>query len=668
MSDQPRASMTMGPWPHTVAGAWLNPYTLVNLPRNPRIRYTRKSTDDEGRQVASHEQQYAECDKLWGPLPEACERLWFRDDKSGTTFDRPAFKEMVEFCLANPQRGGSRGLIEIYDHSRWGRPVRKDGRGRIVGVDIRAFYRPTYRLEEAGWEVVFSTGEKTEDELAAFLKEGMQIYMAGKKSEDLSREVRRGRFHWLRKGRWVGGPPPFPAKRVHPDTKQDLPPGTRAANGGSLLAPDLEKLPHWLRAAEMVLGGMSLIAIAEMFNRLGVPNYYRGRTKDGRVPRWTYQHVRKILTNRALIAELHHTSEDPATGELRTEVIAAAWEPIVPRDLFQAVQEKLVQSAHRAGRRRSRDGVSSYVIPLLCARCGTALYGVDTPRKDGGENRRYRHQNAAAPIRRDSQQRIIEAGCRAWQVDAGEIEAAIRDLIAAQRGSPDFKRHVDEVLTGREGLEEALGQRVEAASVAVARIKAQQQEAVRLKIAGGNAGLSDQLFFETLQALEVQEQEATRMLEEAEAAIAGAECTRSRARKRIDETTALLERWDNGDVADRMAIINWWVDAALVDFTESSSPPASRRRRGAHTGQRSAQRHLIVFLASLPDGGMMLDLEPSRSGQITVGPRTWELVTVRTTHPLQSPEESGTSRSPNGWAGCGRNCRSRRARFSGCRR
>src|SRR4028119_1345841 len=109
----------------------------VQLPAAPRIRYTRKSTEQADKQVASHEQQYNECDRNFGPVPDGCRDLWFRDDKSGTTFKRPAFMRMVEFCMSHPQADGARGRIEVYDHSRWGRPVKKDDRGKIVGVDIK---------------------------------------------------------------------------------------------------------------------------------------------------------------------------------------------------------------------------------------------------------------------------------------------------------------------------------------------------------------------------------------------------------------------------------------------------------------------------------------------------------------------------------------------------
>ncbi|MEW5929210.1 MAG: recombinase family protein [Gemmatimonadota bacterium] len=615
----------------------------------PRIRYTRKSTEQADRQVASHEQQYDECDKHFGPVPEEFRNLWFRDDKSGTTFNRPAFRQMIDYCLANPQSGGARGRIEVYDHSRWGRSVRKDERGKIASVDPKGFYRWVYRLEDAGWDVAFTTESKSDDPLAHFLKEGIEVFIAGQKSQNLSREVRRGRLDWLRKGRWMGGPPPFPAKRIHPETGQLLP-GTRAYNGGSLLAVDETKLPNWIRAAEMVLEGASLVAVAADFEQRGVPNYYTGRTKDGRLPRWTAQHIRKILTNAALVGKLHYEHDNEDTGEVRVEVIDAQWEPLVPVDLFNAVQRKLETDTTKV-RRRTRKGVSSYAVPAMCARCGVYLAGTDLRQPDGTVHRRYRHISPRVnSLRREVRDRMVEAGCQTWVVDADEVENAVLELIASERGSPEFRQRIEQMLATGDEFAGAQQRRLEDARKEVARIEAAQERTMQLMTSGRGEGISDELFLRNLKTLQDQHAAAVGEYEEAAAMQEGSAARRASILERLDETDAVLRRWRSGDVGSRRAILDWWVDAVLIDFEKTArKPKGSVQRRSKNVGQRSARKKLVVFLATLPgeDIGMQVELRGSRGDTRQVGHREWDLVEVRTTLPPQPSEEPGTWRSPS---------------------
>jgi hypothetical protein len=63
-----------------------------------RIRYVRKSTENSERQVASHDQQIAAMDQKWGVV----DPIWYwRDSASGTSFDRPAYKDLLDFCMQN---------------------------------------------------------------------------------------------------------------------------------------------------------------------------------------------------------------------------------------------------------------------------------------------------------------------------------------------------------------------------------------------------------------------------------------------------------------------------------------------------------------------------------------------------------------------------------------
>lgn len=648
----------------------------IKLPAGPRIRYTRKSTEEADRQVASHDQQAKECDKHFGEIPTAMvdalgDGYWFRDDKSGTTFDRPAFKRMIDFCLAHPQ-GALRGAIEVYDHSRWGRPVKKDKRGRIVGVDIKAFYRFMYRLEDAGWDIVFTTGEKNEDELAAFLKEGIEIYIAGQKSANLSREVTRGKLDWMEKGRWLGGPPPFPAKRVHPETGTFLPPGVRAYNGGSVLAVDEERLPHWLRAADQFLKGWSPQKIAEDFNSRGVPNYMTGRTRDGRRPSWSNVHITKILTNRALIGEIVYDYLDPDTDEVKTQTFKAAWEPIVPVDTFNAVQKRFEERSTGSRGPRRKSAQLDYITPLVCGHCGTFFMGTDTKRKDGSTLRRYRHQiiETGSTAAREAKR---AAGCRAWQVDADEIEEAIKDLIVQQRMSPGFMGRLREMLADREEFAGATDQRVAEAKADVARVEKAQQEALRLKLMGQEAGLSDEMFVQQLKQLQEDHKRAIAAYEEALDFQKSAVHSQESVWEMFNETQAIVDRWEEGNVDERRALFSWWVDGATIRFedaTPDTRGKAKHERADKGTlGQRSSKRKLYVFLSTVPTFGLEVEMSPAHwnAGGDFPGVRKWEQVEVRMSPQGQWSEGSETSTGRIESAVDDHNAHSRTAHCGGCR-
>src|SRR5436190_4658609 len=94
-----------------------------------RLRYTRKSTESEERQVASHEQQAGAADDLWGPIPE---QWWWKDSCSGVSFDRPAFNDLLDYCRENPQTKANPGLLDMYDPSRFGRILDEEGQPDIM--------------------------------------------------------------------------------------------------------------------------------------------------------------------------------------------------------------------------------------------------------------------------------------------------------------------------------------------------------------------------------------------------------------------------------------------------------------------------------------------------------------------------------------------------------
>ena len=247
----------------------------------------------------------------------------------------------------------------------------------------------------------------------------------------------------------------------------------------------------------------------------------------------------------------------------------------------------------------------------------------------------------------EARNRILEAGCRAWQVNADEVEEAIRDLIAAERGTPDFMDRVDAMLRDRVQLEDTLQRRVTMARDHVLQIESEQRRTVQAMAKAQDSGISDELFLDNLKRLQLQHADALRRLEDAVASQQAVETHRSDLRQLFDETRAILDRWDNGSVADRQAIMAWWVDLAMIQFeTVERTPKNQRQRASKGLGQRSARRKLIVFLSTVAKGGLELELGPPKWKQKQIGTRTWAQIDVKTMLPAQSSEESGTLKSP----------------------
>lgn len=278
------------------------------------------------------------------------------------------------------------------------------------------------------------------------------------------------------------------------------------------------------------------------------------------------------------------------------------------------------------------------------------------------------HQSPNSPVTGKVRQRMIDAGCRTWQIDADDVEMALRDLIAAERGSPGFMERLDALLTERVISTEVVDRRLAEARALVSRIEAEQNETVRLMAQGRLDGIPESVFFENLKRLQVQHAEAKRTLEDVTAYRKTAEAEREDLHRLFDETRAILDRWDNGIVSDRQAILTWWVDHVLIDFDEVARTPKNQREReSAGLGQRSARR-LIVFLSTLPTGGIELELAPPNWTRKQVGTRTWEHVEIKTMPQSLSSEGLGTWKSQIESVGSCRNDGSRRVRSGGCTR
>lgn len=549
------------------------------LPASPRIRYTRKSTDEDDRQIASHEQQIAAMNTKWGPTNTG---LHFQDSQTGTTFERPGFEEMQEFCRLHTQPQTEHGFIEIYDMSRFGR-ILTNGE-----EDPEAVLSMMKTFLKWGWEIRFVTFESTGNPVMDFFQNGLYAIMASEVSKKLKRDTRRGRMHFLTLesgARWLGGSPPLGAMRVDPETRQPLDRFERATSrGGSLLAPNEEELVLWNKAADMLLAGKPYTDIIDYLTAQGA------RLEWGH--RWESKTIKSSLTNYALIGEVRIKHVDPKTEKITEKIYKAGWEPMVDEAKFLAVVQE-VQRRNGEGRERN---VTFYDVFLpTCAHCGSPYYY--QVRNDRGRppKRLYTHPSPKVPgLNEETRARILKAGCRTWSVDAERVEKGLLDLILERRTSSDFALHLSEVMADRGDLEGAAQKQRHAAETRLRKIEQDQRRTISNMGKAQEMGLDDKLFWQQLSDLNKQIEQARRDKEAALELEAAANAVWTDIQEFIDETRNIKEIWESGDRDRQQEILRWWVRELLIVVDKQEDLPKGH----------GDPKYMVAFLRTAPTDGL----------------------------------------------------------------
>lgn len=547
----------------------------IELPPSPRIRYTRKSSEGEDRQATSHEQQYEVMNRFWGPLP--IPDLWWRDSHTGTTFDRPDYQAMAMFCQAHPQSLDDPGWIEIYDPSRFGRPLTAQGR-----EDIMRFLREVEFFTDLGWRIRFTNVTLTGEPFADALTMVTHAYMAAAFSAKLARDVRRGKRHWAEGGGWIHGTAPFPAKRFDSEAGRVLERGelARPGVGGTILVAPEEDVRHWIDGAQMLMDGHSLDSVGDEWHRRGLQGPFGGK--------WGHKQVRNSLTNRALIGLIDYSYRDPETGQEGALVIPAKWEPLVPIELFDAVQRELeARSESPSHRARKRREVYPLKEVVRCAACGATYTGARLA-KAQGSGRCYQHPALNERMDPERYRRSVAAGCRRWTILAEELETTIKDLIVAQRASSEYESEMRALLLERSGTRTRAEVQARKAEDKLGELKREQREIVRLQMEAARRGLDPGLYFDELDGIQKRIAFAEREHKEAERFAESATEGWSRMEAIINETRNLTAIWHTLSLEERGRIFDQWVDSVLIAIEPIPGMKRANRKFG------------IIYLESAP--------------------------------------------------------------------
>jgi DNA invertase Pin-like site-specific DNA recombinase len=574
--------------------------------------YTRKSTEDKERQVASHDQQKEAILAKFGVFDD---NWWFADSRSGTTFERDQFSQLRDFCRANRRPKSDPGIIYIYDPSRFGRVLDEEGK-----PDILAFLSMYGEFESAGWQLHFVTVNRVGDNLADIVTMALYAYAAAIYSTNLSNNVKRGMGNHASQGWWTGGAAPWGTKRMDTRTGKILSKGQQSTpgGGGTVLVADQPVLDRWKACANRILAGASLDDVGDMLTESGVRGPRQGKLG--------HRSIKNFLTNPGLVGLVEYT---PA-GQKNAVRVEAKWEPLVDVDLFRAVEKELEQR-NRQPRNAKRKKRGGFPLKPGCAHCGGEYHGGRLAEAQG-RSRSYVHTKPKKRMDPEAHQRFLECGCKVWYVDAEELENGIKDLIAAERGSVEFEDLVRQAILERDEFRKQADQAVASAKAEVVRLERQNDTIARsLAVLSADENFDIEAFEKEARPVQQKLTAARTALKDAEKFARSRENAWDRLSTIISETRNLAEAWPNLGEEERKILLDYWIydvqiivepvpgklrantkSAAVVLRTAPNDPKFfALDRQAAVAANNSSSTHASVSTDACADNADLASAEPT---------------------------------------------------------
>ncbi len=379
--------------------------------------YTRKSTEHNlDLEFNSLDAQREACEAYiksqahegWRLIPDHYDDGAF----SGASLDRPALQKLLADV-----RAGKITIVVVYKVDRLTRSLADFAKL----VELFDQHQVSFVSVTQSFNTTSSMGRLTLNVLLSFAQFEREV---------IGERVRDKIAASKRKGIWVGGPIPL---------------GYRCIDKKLVVVPEEAEAVRTIFARYLALG--SIGALIEDLDRRGIRTKANGRT-DGRLRggiRFGVGSLAHLLKNRFYVGEVVY----------RGEVHRGEHEPILDRDLFAAVQAKLVANA--VARQVRLKGSPAILTGRIFDDRGNRM----SPTHSNKLGVRYRYYVSHALL----QQRKAEAGSIA-RVPAPEIEAFVLDGVRKHRASIGevehpttiadrdlIERHVDSVIVKRQALE-----------------------------------------------------------------------------------------------------------------------------------------------------------------------------------------------------------------------
>lgn len=414
----------------------------------PAIAYIRVSTERQaGEERTSLADQRASIEQRAQRLGAGVTTWYVDAGASGATAEgRPQFLALLAHCQSNPQPATRPGLVLALNNSRW---------GRFTDPEESAYWR--HHLRRHGWIVRFAEGDEAEDKTARSVLRAIGDAQSTQYRENLSTNSRRGKKGSAELGYWNTRAPfgyrrmvvfPLGAERLL-ESHQHKAPSEKVRLTPH---PDEAAVVRW--AFELYAGGAC--STGHLVSEL--------RRRALRV-NWSRTVVRAMLSNPAYCGDVvGGRRRDVARSEQATYGKRDAHEAVVPRELWNAVQQRLSRN-----RSLGRAVATSYLLTGLvtCPHCGRHYCG-----GGGGRSRDAQPVREFRRFYRDTGG--VEGVCpgRIGTIMRHILDGALIDTLARTIGSPAVQRQITQA------LDEALSASPEAVTRSESNLRAARQRAI----------------------------------------------------------------------------------------------------------------------------------------------------------------------------------------------
>lgn len=289
--------------------------------------------------------------------------IYIDDGYSGTNFDRPEFKRMIEDIESKKIN-----MIITKDLSRLGRDY-------IMTGHYMEIYFPEKRVRYISLLDGIDTGiESTANDITPFRAIMNDMY-----AKDISKKIKSVKRDKQRKGEFIGGKPMFGYK-INPNEKNKIIIDEKAAN-------IVKKM------FSMALDGYSCRKIATIFNeeKIPTPATYAGLTLSKTGPysgMWSSNRVSEMLRNETYIGNMvqgksvkinYKSKKSIKQAPENWIVVKNTHEPLVDIETFYKVQKIL--DSRKNTRNRKYDFLLKGII--YCHECGYPMAVINRKNKQG---------------------------------------------------------------------------------------------------------------------------------------------------------------------------------------------------------------------------------------------------------------------------------------------
>ena len=304
---------------------------------------------------------------------------------------RPSFQSMIEAAMTRP---AAFDVIVVHSFSRFFR-------------DQFQFEFYVRKLAKNGVRLVSITQDLGDDPMSTMVRQIMTLFDEYQSREN-AKHTLRAMMENARQGFWNGARPPIGYRVVEA--------GQRGAKIKKTLEVDplqAETVRTIFRLAARGDGQTGPMGLKAIVTRLNDSNL---RTRDG--GRWGIAAVHQILRRTTYIGEHRFNTRDHKTKQPKPESEHAvmAVPPIISRDEFEAVSERLTARNPKWTPPGVSSGPNLLTGICFCAACGGAMT-LRTGRGSAGGQYRYYACSTKA--------RVGETGCKGMSVPMDKLDEAI---------------------------------------------------------------------------------------------------------------------------------------------------------------------------------------------------------------------------------------------------